>query len=141
NFADLFEASGNDGAVYVFTPGGTPKSIFSSGLSGPAGLAFQPATLPPAPPAQLLNISARLKVLTGDNVLIGGFVITGSDNKQVLLRALGSTLGQFGVSGVLADPTLELHDGTGAVIESNDNWKDNQQTEIAATGKAPPTDF
>jgi hypothetical protein len=125
----------------VFTPGGTPKSIFASGLSGPAGLAFQPATLPPAAPAQLLNISARLKVLTADNVLIGGFIITGSDSKQVLLRALGSTLGQFGVSGVLADPTLELYDGTGAVIASNDNWKDNQQTEIAATGKAPPTDF
>jgi hypothetical protein len=96
--------------------------------------------LPPAPPAQLLNISARLKVLTGDNVLIGGFIITGSDNKQVLLRALGSTLGQFGVSGVLADPTLELYDSTGAVIASNDNWKDTQQVDIAATGKAPPTD-
>ena len=120
-----FEANGNDGAIYVLTPGGFPESIFASGLSGPAGLAFQPATLPPAPPAQLLNISARLKVLTGDNVLIGGFIITGSDNKQVLLRALGSTLGQFGVSGVLADPTLELYDGTGAVIASNDNWKDN----------------
>ena len=125
----------------MYTPGGTPESIFASGLSGPAGLAFQPATLPPAPPAQLLNISARLKVLTGDNVLIGGFIISGSENKQVLLRALGSTLGQFGVSGVLADPTLELHDGTGAVIASNDNWKDTQQAEIAATGKAPPTDF
>jgi sugar lactone lactonase YvrE len=141
SFADLFEASGNDGSLYVYTPGGTPESIFASGLSGPAGLAFQPATLPPAPPAQLLNISARLKVLTGDNVLIGGFIISGSENKQVLLRALGSTLGQFGVSGVLADPTLELHDGTGAVIASNDNWKDTQQAEIAATGKAPPTDF
>jgi sugar lactone lactonase YvrE len=141
SFADFFEASGDDGSIYVFTPGGTPKSIFASGLSGPAGLAFQPATLPPAPPAQLLNISARVKVLTGDNVLIGGFIITGSDNKQVLLRALGSTLGQFGVSGVLADPTLELYDGTGAVIESNDNWKDTRQAEIAATGKAPPTDF
>jgi sugar lactone lactonase YvrE len=140
SFADLFEASGNDGSIFVLTPGGFPKSIFASGLSGPAGLAFQPATLPPAPPAQLLNISARLKVLTGDNVLIGGFIITGSDNKQVLLRALGSTLGQFGVSGVLADPTLELHDGTGAVIASNDNWRDTQQAEIAATGKAPPND-
>ena len=141
SFGNLFQASGSDGSIFVFTPGGTPESIFASGLSGPAGLAFQPAMLPPAPPAQLLNISARLKVLTGDNVLIGGFIITGSDNKQVLLRALGSTLGQFGVSGVLADPTLELYDGTGAVIESNDNWKDTQQAEIAATGKAPPTDF
>ena len=138
--ANLFEASGNDGSIFVYTPGGTPKSIFASGLSGPAGLAFQPATLPPAPPAQLLNISARLKVLTGDNVLIGGFIITGSENKQVLLRALGSTLGQFGVTEVLADPTLELYDGTGAFITSNDNWRDTQQADIAATGKAPPND-
>src|SRR5438309_755467 len=68
--ANLFEASGNDGSIFVYTPGGTPESIFASGLSGPAGLAFQPAILPPAPPAQLLNISARLKVLTGHNVLI-----------------------------------------------------------------------
>ena len=137
--ANLFEASGNDGSIFVYTPGGTPESIFASGLSGPAGLAFQPAALPPAPPAQLLNISARLKVLTGDNVLIGGFIITGSDNKQVLLRALGSTLGQFGVSGVLADPTLELYDGTGAVIASNDNWTTaaNKQA-IIDSGLAPP---
>jgi len=138
---NLFQASGSDGSIFVFTPGGTPENVFASGLSGPAGLAFQPATLPPAPPAQLLNISARLKVLTGDNVLIGGFVITGSDSKQVLLRALGSTLGQFGVSGALADPTLELHDGTGAIIDSNDNWRDTHQAEIAATGMAPPNDL
>ena len=137
--ANLFEASGNDGSIFVYTPGGTPESIFASGLSGPAGLAFQPAALPPAPPAQLLNISARLKVLTGDNVLIGGFVITGSDNKQVLLRALGPALGHFGVSGVLADPTLELHDGSGAVIASNDNWTTaaNKQA-IIDSGLAPP---
>jgi sugar lactone lactonase YvrE len=143
SFGNLFVASnndgGNNGGIYVFTPGGTPKSIFASGLSGGAGLAFQPATLPPAPPAQLLNISARLKVLIGDNVLIGGFVISGSDNKQVLLRALGSTLGQFGVSGVLTDPTLELHDGTGAIIASNDNWTTaaNKQA-IIDSGFAPP---
>src|SRR5437773_1379132 len=137
--ANLFEASGNDGSIFVYTPGGTPESIFASGLSGPAGLAFQPAALPPAPPAQLLNISARLKVLTGDNVLIGGFVITGSDNKQVLLRALGPALGHFGVSGVLADPTRELHDGAGAVIASNDNWGSAPNAAaISASGFVPP---
>jgi len=58
----------------------------------------------------------------------------------VLLRALGPTLTQFGVTGVLADPTLELHDGSGALITSNDNWKDTQQAAISATGKAPPDD-
>src|SRR6266446_1981540 len=86
----------------------------------------------------LLNISTRLGVGTGNNVLIGGFIITGSSNKQVLLRALGPTLSQFGVTGVLADPTLELHNGAGALLTSNDNWKDTQQSAITATGKAPP---
>jgi len=90
---------------------------------------------------QLLNISTRMKVLTGNSVLIGGFIVGGSGSKQVLLRALGPTLTQFGVTGVLADPTLELHDGSGALITSNDNWKDIQQAAIAATGKAPPNDL
>jgi hypothetical protein len=90
---------------------------------------------------QLLNISTRMEVLTDNSVLIGGFIIGGSGNKEVLLRALGPTLTQFGVTGVLADPTLELHDGAGALITSNDNWKDTQQTEIQATGLAPPNNL
>ncbi len=89
---------------------------------------------------QLINISTRMQVLTGGSVLIGGFIL-GGGNKDVLLRALGPTLTQFGVNGVLGDPTIELHDSTGAVITSNDNWKDTQQSQIAATGKAPPDDL
>jgi hypothetical protein len=54
------------------------------------------------------NISTRLKVLTGNNVLIGGFIINGIANKEVLVRGLGPTLTQFGVTGVLADPTLTI---------------------------------
>jgi hypothetical protein len=90
---------------------------------------------------QLLNVSTRMEVLSGNSVLIGGFIIGGSGNKVVLLRALGPTLTQFGVSGVLADPTLELHDGAGALITSSDNWKDTQQSDITATGLAPPNDL
>ena len=89
---------------------------------------------------QLLNISTRLGVQTGNNVLIGGFIIGGTGNKQLLLRALGPTLTQFGVGGALADPTLELRDGAGALIATNDNWKDTQQAAITATGLAPPDD-
>jgi hypothetical protein len=92
------------------------------------------------PPSQLTNISTRLHVLTGNNVLIAGFIVTGSDNKKVILRALGPTLTSFGVTDALQDPTIELHDSTGAIIVSNDNWKDTQQNEITATGKAPPND-
>jgi len=90
---------------------------------------------------QLLNISTRMKVLTGNSVLIGGFIIGGSGSKEVLLRALGPTLTQFGVTGVLADPTMELHNGTGTLLASNDNWKDTQQAAISATGLAPPNDL
>jgi hypothetical protein len=90
---------------------------------------------------QLLNISTRLKVLTGNSVLIGGFIVGGSGNKTVLMRALGPTLHNFGITGFLADPTLELHAGNGTLIMSNDNWKDTQQAAIAATGLAPPNDL
>lgn len=71
---------------------------------------------------------------------IAGFIITGTDSKQVVVRGLGPTLTQFGVSGVLADPTLDLHNSTSS-ITTNDNWKDTQQTAIQATGLAPPNDL
>jgi hypothetical protein len=91
---------------------------------------------------QLVNISTRLKVLTGNSVLIGGFIIGGTGaNKELLVRGLGPTLSQFGVAGALADPTLELHNSAGGVIASNDNWKDTQQAAIMATGLAPPKDL
>ena len=88
---------------------------------------------------RLLNISTRLRVLTGDKVLIGGFILLGPDAKRVIIRAIGPSLSGQGVPGVLADPTLELHDGAGATIATDDNWKSDQQAEIEAT-TIPPTD-
>jgi len=99
-----------------------------------------PTPTPTATPPRLLNISTRLRVLTDDNVLIGGFIISGTDPKKVILRAIGPSLGNFGVPDPLADPTLELHASDNSVV-SNDNWKDTQQTEIAATGLAPTNDL
>jgi hypothetical protein len=90
---------------------------------------------------QLVNISTRMEVQTGGSVLIGGFIVGGSGNMQILLRALGPTLQNFGINGFLADPTLELHDGAGHLLMSNDNWKDTQQAQIMATGLAPPNDL
>jgi arylsulfate sulfotransferase len=69
------------------------------------------------------NLSTRGTVSTGDNVLINGFIIGGTDPKTVVLRALGPSLSSFGVSGVLADPVLTLHNSSGALIASNDNWQ------------------
>jgi hypothetical protein len=88
-------------------------------------------------PSRALNISTRLRVLNGDNVLIGGFIVTGADPKKVLVRGLGPSLTGFGVPNALADPTLELHDSTGATIASNNDWMDSQVTEIQNSGLAP----
>jgi plastocyanin len=80
-------------------------------------------TATPAPTTNLDNISTRSFVQTGDNVMIGGFIVQGTRSKRVIIRAIGPELIPFGVPNVLADPTLELHDGTGALIASNDNWQ------------------
>ena len=72
----------------------------------------------------LSNISTRLPIGTGDNILIAGFQITGNSPKQLVVRAVGPSLAQFGLTNVLPDPTLELHDSTGAVIATNDDWQD-----------------
>ena len=97
--------------------------------------AFEVQTAAPTPsptPTTLGNISTRLRVETGDNVSIGGFIITGAQPKKVLLRAIGPSLP---LAGPLTDPTLELHGGSGALIASNDNWMDapNKQEIIAST--------
>jgi hypothetical protein len=97
---------------------------------------------PPAPPA-LLNIATRMRVLTGDRVLIGGFIITGPELKRVLIRGVGPSLN--GIDGILSDPTLGLHrDGT--IVATNDNWKTrangtNQQADIEATTIPPANDL
>jgi hypothetical protein len=88
------------------------------------------------PPAQLLNISTRLAVQTGENVLIAGFIVTGDVAKRVLIRGLGPSLAASNVLGALQNPLLELDGGT----LTNDNWKmGGQQGEIEATG-IPPSD-
>ena len=88
----------------------------------------------------LANISTRGKVTTGDNVMIGGFIIGGTEPTEVVARAIGPSLAGKGIAFPLADPLLELHDATGAIIASNDNWRSTQQSEIIATGLAPTDD-
>ncbi|HEY2800813.1 MAG TPA: DUF3466 family protein [Chthoniobacterales bacterium] len=90
--------------------------------------------------AESQNISTRLNVQTGDNVLIGGFIITGSDAKKVILRAIGPSLAGAGVTGALADPTLELHYPDTSVV-TNDNWKDTQKADIMASTIPPTNDL
>jgi hypothetical protein len=101
-------------------------------------LTINPSQAGPLP--SLLNISTRLKVLTGDNSLIGGFIIAGS-SKRVIIRAIGPSLTNLGVSDALVDPVLELH-GPGAFATlTNDNWRETQESEIQATGIPPGSDL
>ncbi|MDQ3197895.1 MAG: SGNH/GDSL hydrolase family protein [Verrucomicrobiota bacterium] len=94
------------------------------------------------PAAQSLNLSARLNVGVGDDVLIGGLIVTGTEPKQVIVRGIGPSLTVNGVpvDGTLADPLLELYQGD-TLIQSNDNWTDTQQAEIEATEVAPTDDL
>jgi sugar lactone lactonase YvrE len=129
---NLFEADQGSGTIFKFTPDGT-KSTFASGLSAPSGLAFRKST------AYLINISTRALVQTGNQVLIGGFIISGTGPKKLVMRALGPTLSSFGVPGALQNPTLELRNAAGALISFNDNWGDapNKQ-QIIDAHLAPP---
>lgn len=103
-----------------------------------------PSLAPPtitAAAEKLANISTRVEAGAGDNRLIGGFIISGTASKKVIVRAMGPSLNNYGVTGALADPTLELHDSTGAVIASNDNWADTQALEVNASGIPPPNEL
>jgi len=94
-----------------------------------------------APVAKATNISTRGMVGTGEDVLIGGFIISGSQPKKVIVRALGPTLGTFGVSGALTDPTITVINSSNVVVASNDDWRNTQAAQIAASGFAPPNDL
>jgi len=102
----------------------------------------------PIPGSQLNNISTRAFVQTDANVMIGGFIVQGAQSKRVIVRAIGPELGSspYDIPNALANPTLELHNGTGALIASNDNWMttiiggiitSNQVAEIRDSGHAP----
>jgi len=95
----------------------------------------QPAT---PTPGTFGNIATRLLVETGDNILIGGFIITGTQPKRIIVRAIGPSLSSF-FSGTLSDPILELRNSSGGLIASNDNWRSDQEAEIIAT-TIPPSD-
>jgi hypothetical protein len=86
--------------------------------------------------AKLANISTRGVVQTGDDVMIGGFILLGETTQRVIIRAIGPSLP---VDGKLQDPFLELYDSNGTLLQSNDNWRSDQPVEIIAT-TIPPLD-
>jgi len=124
------------------TPSSTPIPATPTPTQTP-NLTPTPTSTPSASPitsAQAINLSTRMRVQTGDNVGIGGFIISGIASKHVLIRAIGPSLTQFGVPNVLPDPVLELHGQGGFVTITDDNWRDDpsQEAAIIATG-IPPT--
>jgi hypothetical protein len=117
------------------TPSATPTPTVTptpTATPTPTSTPTPTATATPSP-AAVIELSTRMRVQTGDNVGIGGFIITGNAPKHVILRAIGPSLTQYGVPGALADPVMELH-GPGAFATiTNDNWRDTQAAEIKAT--------
>ena len=115
------------------------------GVNNTTGIALVEAYDLDQPAAsQLANISTRGFVEAGSNVMIGGFILgNGTGTTNVLIRAIGPSLATANppVAGALADPTLELHDENGVLIQSNDNWKDTQQCDLEATGIPPQNDL
>lgn len=87
--------------------------------------------------SKLANISTRGFVQTGDNVLIGGFILTGTEPRRAIIRAIGPSLP---VPGALTNPKLDLRDANGALLASNDNWRTTQEAEIVGTTLAPSDD-
>jgi hypothetical protein len=105
--------------------------------------ANQNFTLQILPGPNISNFSTRASVQTVEGVTIAGFIVTGTGPRSVVIRGLGPTLAQppFNVPGVLADPFLQLFDGTSHLLWSNNDWKDSQLAAIQATGLAPPNDL
>ncbi|MFZ1218328.1 MAG: M4 family metallopeptidase, partial [Chthoniobacterales bacterium] len=122
------------GSTPTPTPGGSPTPTATPGVTPTPGGTATPS---PGTVSKAINLSTRLRVETGDNVGIGGFIISGSAPKRVIVRAIGPSLSQFGVPNPLADPVLELHGPGSFTTITNNNWRDSQETEIQATGLAP----
>jgi hypothetical protein len=135
-----------ESAMIVNLPPGNYTAIVR-GVANTTGVALvEVYDLSPAHRSILANISTRSFVQTGDNVMIGGVIVQGTLPTRVIVRAIGPELTQYGVPNPLADPTVELHDSTGALIASNDNWQhtiiggiitSDQVAAIRASGHAP----
>ena len=128
--------------IWTLTPGENYTAIVR-GKNGQTGVGIVEAfDLARSAASELANISTRGFVDVDDNVMIAGLIVTptGGANVNILVRALGPTLGDFGVPDALVNPTLDLVNSSGTVIRSNDNWKDSQRAVIEATGLVPNHD-
>jgi sugar lactone lactonase YvrE len=127
---NLFVNAQGQKSIFKFTPDGK-KTVFASGLGFATWSAWEPAR------GFSVNLSTRMRVQTGENVLLGGFILAGTDSTTVAIRAIGPSLTSSGIADVLSDPVLELHDNTGALIATNDNAHDSQAAELDTYGMLP----
>jgi hypothetical protein len=111
------------------------------GVNDSSGVALvEGYDLSPASASRLANISTRGEVETGDNVMIGGFILGGDQVTRIVVRAVGPSLVNFGVTDPLTDPMLEVHDGNGALLAEDDDWRNYQEQMLIDTGLAPTDD-
>ena len=128
------------GATVTPTPGGsvTPTPTPGGSVTPTPGGSATPT---PSGITHAQNLSTRLRVGTGNDVGIGGFIVTGVGPVHVLLRGIGPSLVDFGITDALANPVLELRGDGGFTTVINDDWRDTQETEIQATGIPPTNDL
>ncbi|MEY2510494.1 MAG: hypothetical protein QOE26_1257 [Verrucomicrobiota bacterium] len=137
-----------DGSLFLSGP-----YTFSGGSTSRSLIRLIDDSTPGTPPPGLVgNVSTRLGVGTGDDALIEGFIVQGpaGSSKKIIVRAIGPSLAQFGIPDALPNPTLEIHDSTGAIVAMNNDWKitqpgglitGNQFNEINGSGIAPTNDL
>jgi photosystem II stability/assembly factor-like uncharacterized protein len=133
-------AGGLQSSVTFSATAGATYWIAVDGYGGDAGSIDLNWTAAGAARPSLLNISTRMRVQTGDNVMIGGLIITGNQPKQVIIRAMGPSLSRFGLNAPLSDPVLELYDSSGTYIAGNDDWPDADNTRDMTNTGLIPTD-
>ena len=128
-------------ATATSTPTATASATVTATATPTATASATATATATATPAQPVNLSTRMRVGTGDNVGIGGFIISGQTPKHILIRAIGPSLQQFGVPNPLADPVLELYASDPTPFAVNNNWRDSQEGQIKATGIPPTNDL
>jgi len=139
--ANLAPANDLESALLLaLTPSAYTAIVRGNGNAMGIGL-VEVYDLQPSATSKLGNLSTRGLVGSGQNVMIGGAIVTGPDNARVVFRALGPSLASVGIPSALSDPQLDLFDGNGVKIFSNNNWKDSQQSAIASTGLSPSNDL
>lgn len=124
--------------VRTLAPGAYTAVLRGNGGGTGIGLVEVYDLTPTIADSQLANISTRGLVETGDNVMIGGLILGGGTGaNEIVVRALGPSLTQFGVTNVLPNPAVGIYDNNGALLRFNDNWRQNQEAEILAARLAP----